>query len=67
MSRWITVAITVGTVLMLQGCTTHCRGDSCSRPESGASALVIWWPPQMRVDTGPNAAQPDHLVVLLEH
>ncbi|WP_338152527.1 HrpT family type III secretion system protein [Pseudomonas deceptionensis] len=52
---------------MLQGCTTHCRGDSCSRPESGASALVIWWPPQMRVDTGPNAAQPDHLVVLLEH
>jgi hypothetical protein len=66
MSRWMTAAIAAGIVLMLQGCTPHCRGDSCSRPESGASALVIWWPAQMRVETGPNAAQPDHLVVPLE-
>lgn len=66
MSRLIAVVVSVGALLALQGCTTHCRGDSCARPASSASALVIWWPAQMRIETGPDAAQPDHLVIPLQ-
>lgn len=65
MSRLIAIVMAAG-VLLLQGCTTHCRGDSCSRPASSASALVVWWPPAMRVETGPDAMQPDHQIVPIE-
>ena len=67
MSRRLAAAIALGTALILQGCAAHCRGNSCTRPQSNASSLVIWWPPQMRIETGPNTAQPDYLVVPLEH
>nr|WP_254924794.1 HrpT family type III secretion system protein [Pseudomonas fragi] len=51
---------------LLQGCTPHCRGDLCARPASSASMLVIWWPPHMRLESGPNAERSDHQVVPLE-
>ncbi|MEJ3576324.1 HrpT family type III secretion system protein [Pseudomonas fragi] len=66
MSRLITLAMTAALMALLQGCTPYCRGDLCERPASSASALVIWWPPQMRSETGPNAERSDHQVVTLE-
>lgn len=62
----ITVVITVVLMGPLQGCTPHCRGDRCQRPASSASALVIWWPPHMRSEAGPNAEPPELQVVPLE-
>lgn len=66
MIRLFSVVMIAGIVLLLQGCTTHCRGNSCARPESSAQALVIWWPPHMRIETGTNALPSDHQVVSLE-
>lgn len=66
MSRLDTLAVTAALLALLQGCTPHCRGDLCERPASSASALVIWWPPQMRSETGPNAERSDHQIVPLE-
>lgn len=66
MTRLISAVVAAGIVLLLQGCTTHCRGNSCARPESSANALVIWWPSHMRADTGALAQPLDHQVVSLE-
>ncbi|KQM52837.1 MULTISPECIES: HrpT family type III secretion system protein [Pseudomonas] len=56
----------VGAVLLVAGCTPTCKGDSCSRPQSSADTLVVWWPPQMRVDAGPSGERSDYQTVSLE-
>ena len=66
MTRLSAVAMAAALAGLLQGCTSDCRTDLCARPASSASALVIWWPPHMRLDTGPNAEGSDHQVVPLE-
>ncbi|WP_412763070.1 HrpT family type III secretion system protein [Pseudomonas bubulae] len=66
MTRFTAVAMAAFLVGLLPGCTPHCRGDLCARPASSTSTLVIWWPPHMRLDTGPNAEGSDHQIVPLE-
>lgn len=66
MTRLFAVVMTIALGMTLQGCATDCQGDSCSRPVSSANNLVIWWPPPMRIETGPDAVRPDHQVVALE-
>lgn len=56
----------LGAVLLLAGCTATCKSDSCSRPQSSADKLVVWWPPHMRVDAGPSAERADHQTISLE-
>ncbi|OPA94132.1 type III secretion protein [Pseudomonas fluorescens] len=56
----------LGAVLLLAGCTPTCKGDSCSRPQSSADKLVVWWPPQMHVDSGPSGERADYHTVSLE-
>lgn len=58
--------VMAAALILLQGCASHCRDDSCARPQSNAKALVIWWPPHMRVEQGPDAERPDHQVVPLD-
>lgn len=52
--------------LLVTGCTPTCKGDSCSRPQSTSNTLVIWWPPQMRVEPGPGGERADYQSVSLE-
>lgn len=52
--------------LLVTGCTPTCKGDSCSRPQSTSNTLVIWWPPQMRVEPGPSGERADYQSVSLE-
>ena len=52
--------------LLVAGCTPTCKGDSCSRPQSTQDKLVIWWPPQMRVEPGPAGERADYQTVSLE-
>jgi len=66
MIRLIAIAMGVAALSLLQGCASQCRGDSCTRPEPNAKTLVIWWPPHMRVEAGPDAERPDHQVVPLD-
>ena len=49
----------IGATLLVAGCTPTCKGDSCSRPQSTKDELVIWWPPQMRVEPGPAGERSD--------
>ena len=56
----------IGAALLVAGCTPTCKGDSCSRPQSNANTLVIWWPPQMRVEPGPSGERADYQTVSLE-
>ena len=56
----------VGAALLLSGCTPTCKGDSCSRPQSSQDKLVIWWPPQMRVEPGPASERADYQTISLE-
>lgn len=56
----------IGTTLLVAGCTPTCKGDSCSRPQSTSNTLVIWWPPQMRVEPGPSGERADYQSVSLE-
>ena len=53
-------------VLHLAGCTPTCKGDSCSRPQSTQDKMVIWWPPQMRVEPAPSGERADYQTVSLE-
>ena len=56
----------IGAALLAAGCTPTCKGDSCSRPQSNKDKLVIWWPPQMRVEPGPAGERKDYQTVSLE-
>jgi ABC-type glycerol-3-phosphate transport system substrate-binding protein len=56
----------IGAALLSAGCTPTCRGDSCSRPQSTKDTMVIWWPPQMRVEPGPAGERADYQTVSLE-
>ncbi|WLH80080.1 MULTISPECIES: HrpT family type III secretion system protein [unclassified Pseudomonas] len=56
----------IGAVLLVAGCTPTCKGDSCSRPQSSPNKLIIWWPPQMRVEPGPAGERADYQTVSLE-
>ena len=66
MTRFIRIGLTAGILFILQGCTPQCRGDSCERPESKTESLVIWWPADMRVETGHSTEQADHQAVSLK-
>lgn len=63
--RLLYVAL-IGAALLVAGCTPTCKGDSCSRPQSTKDNLVIWWPPQMRVEPGPAGERADYQTVSLE-
>ncbi|WP_371923876.1 HrpT family type III secretion system protein [Pseudomonas sp. ANT_H4] len=52
--------------MVMSGCTPTCKGDSCSRPQSNAQQMVIWWPEQMRVEPGPSGERSDYQTVSLE-
>ncbi|WP_460131642.1 HrpT family type III secretion system protein [Pseudomonas sp. S1_E04] len=56
----------IGAMLLIAGCTPTCKGDSCSRPQSGKDKLVIWWPSSMRVEPGPSGERADYQTVSLE-
>ena len=56
----------IGAALLATGCTPTCKGDSCSLPQSTKDKLVIWWPPQMRVEPGPAGERADYQTVSLE-
>ena len=58
--------ILISTVLLISGCSPTCRGDSCSRPQATKDSLVIWWPPQMRVEPGPSGERADYQTISLE-
>ena len=58
--------ILIGLALLVSGCTPTCKGDSCTRPQSSADTLVIWWPPQMRVEPAPSGERADYQTVSLE-
>ncbi|AQT92419.1 MULTISPECIES: HrpT family type III secretion system protein [Pseudomonas] len=58
--------ISIGIALLVSGCTPTCKGDSCSRPQSTTDKMVIWWPPQMRVEPGPAGERPDYQTVSLQ-
>lgn len=51
---------------LLAGCTPTCRGDACSRPQSSATQMVVWWPPQMRTQPGPSGERSDYQTISLE-
>ncbi|WP_339532583.1 HrpT family type III secretion system protein [Pseudomonas mucidolens] len=54
------------TVLLTAGCTPTCQGDSCSRPQSNAAEMVIWWPEHMRAESGPSNSRADYQSISLE-
>lgn len=56
----------LGIVLLATGCTPTCKGDSCSRPQSTKDKMVVWWPPQMRVEPGPAGERSDYQTISLE-
>lgn len=66
MKHRLLFATLIGATLFVAGCTPTCRGDSCSRPQSSADKLVVWWPPQMRAEAGPNGERSDYQTVSLE-
>ncbi|MEX5592095.1 HrpT family type III secretion system protein [Pseudomonas orientalis] len=58
--------ILIGAAMLITGCVPTCKGDSCSRPQSTKDQMVIWWPPQMRVEPGPAGERSDYQTVSLE-
>ncbi|WP_248749016.1 HrpT family type III secretion system protein [Pseudomonas sp. MWU15-20650] len=66
MNHRLLPAALMSAVLLLAGCTPTCKGDSCSRPQSAKDKMVIWWPPQMRVEPGPAGERSDYQTVSLE-
>ncbi|MBX7274990.1 type III secretion protein [Pseudomonas sp. ERGC3:05] len=66
MKHGLLYATLIGVALLVAGCTPTCKGDSCTRPQSSADTLVVWWPPQMRVAPGPSDERADYQTVSLE-
>ncbi|MCK3827037.1 MULTISPECIES: HrpT family type III secretion system protein [Pseudomonas] len=56
----------IGAALLVSACTPTCKGDSCSRPQSTAQKMVIWWPSHMRVEPGPSGERADYQTISLE-
>ncbi|PHN31695.1 HrpT family type III secretion system protein [Pseudomonas sp. ICMP 460] len=56
----------ISAVMLVAGCTPTCKGDSCSRPQSSKNTMVIWWPPQTRVEPGPTGERADYQTISLE-
>ncbi|CRM41246.1 type III secretion protein [Pseudomonas sp. 2822-15] len=66
MKHAILSIILIGAALSAAGCTPTCKGDSCTRPQSSRDKMVVWWPPEMRVDSGPSGERADHQTISLE-
>ncbi|XVJ45259.1 HrpT family type III secretion system protein [Pseudomonas sp. UBT] len=66
MKHGLLYATLISAALLVAGCTPTCKGDSCTRPQSSADTLVVWWPPQMRVAPGPSGERADYQTVSLE-
>ncbi|MEG8231583.1 HrpT family type III secretion system protein [Pseudomonas orientalis] len=66
MNHTLLYATLLGIVLLVTGCTPTCKGDSCSRPQSTKDKMVVWWPPQMRVEPGPAGERSDYQTISLE-
>jgi len=66
MNRRLLCITLVSAALFVTGCTPTCKGDSCSRPQSTHDQMVIWWPPQMRVEPGPSGGRADYQTISLE-
>lgn len=66
MSHPLPILCLLGSVLFMVGCTPTCRGDSCSRPQSNAEQMVIWWPEHMRAEPGPSTLRSDYQTISLE-
>lgn len=58
--------ILIGAAMIAAGCTPTCKGDSCTRPQSSSDKMVVWWPPEMRVDSGPSGERADYQTISLE-
>ncbi|WP_256351657.1 HrpT family type III secretion system protein [Pseudomonas gingeri] len=63
MNRRLPCVTLIGLALLIAGCTPTCTGASCSRPQSSADKMVVWWPPQMRVEPGPAGERSDYQTV----
>lgn len=66
MKRHLVFSTLLCATLLVTGCTSTCKGDSCSRPQSSKDKMVIWWPSQMRVEPGPAGERADYQTVSLE-
>ncbi|MFO2462328.1 type III secretion protein [Pseudomonas sp. 15FMM2] len=66
MRKTLSILSLLGTALLTAGCTSTCQGDSCSRPQSSANEMVIWWPEQMRTEPGPSTKRSDYQTISLE-
>jgi hypothetical protein len=66
MNKFLPCFTIIGLALSIAGCTPTCRGDSCSRPQSSANNMVIWWPEHMRTQPGPSGERSDHQTISLE-
>lgn len=66
MIRLLSSLTLTSLLLAMAGCTSTCRGDSCSRPQSSADTMVIWWPEHMRTQPGPSGERSDHQTISLE-
>ena len=66
MKHRVLCVILISAVMLVAGCTPTCKGDSCSRPQSSKNTMVIWWPPQTRVEPGPSGERADYQTISLE-
>jgi hypothetical protein len=66
MKRTLFSVTLIITVLLNVGCTATCKGDSCSRPQSSESKMVVWWPSHMRAEPGPAGERSDYQTISLE-
>ncbi|TFY86936.1 type III secretion protein [Pseudomonas kairouanensis] len=66
MIRLLRCLTLISLLPVVASCTSTCRGDSCSRPQSSADTMVIWWPEHMRTQPGPSGERSDHQTISLE-
>ena len=66
MTRFIRIGLAAGILFILLFCLMIRRPPRSTRPESKTESLVIWWPADMRVETGHSTEQADHQAVSLK-